>query len=121
VRVEKSADETYLMASTVAYVEAEPKTLTITGLSALEKVYDGTTTAQATGTPQLNGIVGDDDVSLAGTPVFTFQSVGPGADIPVTTTGYILAGDDAENYSLEQPELSADITAVPAGTTFKFR
>lgn len=121
VRVEKSADETYLMASTVAYVEAEPKTLTITGLSALEKVYDGTTTAQATGTPQLNGVVVGDDVSLSGTPVFTFQSVGPGADIPVTTTGYFLTGDDAENYSLEQPELSADITAVHAGTIFKFR
>jgi hypothetical protein len=59
----------------------------------------------------LNGVIGDDDVSLAGTPVCTFASANVGVGIAITTTGYTLSGADAANYSLIQPSMSATITA----------
>ncbi|AXT50393.1 T9SS C-terminal target domain-containing protein [Aquimarina sp. BL5] len=86
--------------------------LTITGLTGDDKVYDGTTSASATGTAMLSGIVGADNVSLGGSPVFTFASVNVGTGITITTTGYTISGTDSGNYSLTQPTLSADITAT---------
>jgi hypothetical protein len=87
------------------------KLLTVTGLTGSHKVYNGTTNATATGTAALSGVVGADDVSLAGTPVFTFASANAGTGIAITTTGYTLTGVNAGNYTLTQPSLSANITA----------
>jgi hypothetical protein len=87
------------------------KALTVTGLTAENKVYDGLTTATATGTAALSGVVGADVVSLSGTPTFTFSSANVGTGISVTTSGYSLTGEDAANYSLTQPTFSANITA----------
>ncbi|RXG17055.1 hypothetical protein DSM02_3153, partial [Leeuwenhoekiella polynyae] len=84
--------------------------LTITGLTGEDKEYDGTTAATASGTASLSGVVGADDVSLSGTPVFTFASADAGTGIAITTTGYTISGADAGNYTLTQPTLSADIT-----------
>jgi phosphotransferase system IIA component len=85
--------------------------LTITGLTGVNKAFDGTTSATATGTAALSGVVGLDDVSLTGTPVFTFASANAGTGIAITTTGYTLTGANAGNYTLTQPSLSANITA----------
>ena len=87
-------------------------TLTITGLTGDNKVYDGTTAATATGTATLDGVVGGDDVSLGGSPIFTFASANVGTGITINTSGYTLSGADAGKYSLTQPTLSADITAA---------
>jgi gliding motility-associated-like protein len=87
-------------------------TLTITGLTGDNKVYDGTTAATASGTATLDGVVGGDDVSLGGSPVFTFASANVGTGITMNTSGYTLTGADAGKYSLTQPTLSADITAA---------
>ena len=87
-------------------------TLTVTGLTGDDKVYDGNTTASASGTAALSGIVGSDDVSLSGTPTFTFADANVATGISITTTGYTLTGADAGNYSLTQQTLSADITAI---------
>lgn len=86
------------------------KALTVTGLTAENKVYDGLTTATASGTAELSGVVGADAVSLSGTPTFTFSSANVGTGISVTTSGYSLTGGDAANYTLTQPTLSANIT-----------
>jgi len=85
--------------------------LTVTGLTGDNKPYDGTTDATASGTATLDGILCEDAVTLAGTPVYTFAQADVGTDIEITTSGYTLAGDDAGNYDLTQPTLSADITA----------
>jgi hypothetical protein len=85
--------------------------LTITGLTGDNKAYDGDTDATAIGTASLRGVVGSDDVSLSGTPVFTFDSANVGTGIAITTSGYTLSGLNAGNYSLTQPSLSANITA----------
>ncbi len=88
------------------------KNLTISGLSGEDKEYDRSNTASFTGTPALVGIVGSDDVSLAGTPASTFADLLVGEAKPITVTGYTLAGTAAPNYTLTQPTgLTADITA----------
>ena len=87
------------------------KLLTLNGLTAENKVYDGLTTAIATGTASLSGVVGAELVSLSGTPSFNFTSATVGTGIPVTTSGYSLSGASASNYTLTQPSLTADITA----------
>ncbi len=86
------------------------KALSITGLTASDKVYDGVATASVTGTAQLDGVVGTDQVSLAGTPSFLFVQATVGEALDVTGSGFILAGTDAPNYSLIQPVLQASIT-----------
>ncbi len=86
------------------------KALTVSGLTAQNKVYDGLTTATATGTAALSGVVSPDAVSLTGTPTFTFVNATVGNSKTVNTTGYSLTGAQAGNYTLTQLTLSANIT-----------
>jgi hypothetical protein len=51
-------------------------------------------------------------VVLEGNPVFIFESAELGTDITITTTGFIITGNDNGNYTLTQPTLSADIVAT---------
>jgi hypothetical protein len=94
-----------------------PKALTITGLTGNNKPYDGNSSAMVSGTATLIGVVGADDVTLTGTPVFTFASANAGTGIAITTTGYTLTGADAGNYTLAQPSLSANITTQELAIT----
>ena len=87
--------------------------LTIVGLTGDDKVYDGTTNATASGTASLSGVVGADDVTLSGSPVYTFASPNVGIGITITTTGFTISGTDSGNYVLTQPTLSANITSDP--------
>lgn len=87
------------------------KELTVTGMTGDNKVYDATTAATYTGTPALSGIVGSDDVTLAGTAIANFVDRSVGIGIKINVTGLSLAGTAAGNYSLTVPQLSANITA----------
>jgi hypothetical protein len=90
----------------------DPALLAITGVTAENKEYDGTTTAALSG-GLLSGILGEDEVTfLAGTGDFADKNAG--SDIPVIASGYTLDGTDAGNYALEaQPAgIEADITPV---------
>jgi len=89
------------------------KPLTLSGVSASDKVYDGTTTATLSG-GALDSVVTGDAVSLvAGTGSFADKAVGTAKT--VTATGYSLSGTNAGNYTLRaQPTgLKASITAYP--------
>ena len=91
--------------------------LSITGVSASNKVYDGATTATLTG-GSLTGIVNSDVVTLtAGTGTFADANVGTAKT--VTASGYSLSGTGVTNYALSaQPSgLTADITARPLTIT----
>ena len=94
-------------ANVTAEITAKP--VTITGLTAEDKTYDGTTDATATGTPVIDGKVGSDDVSATiGTAAFADAKVGTGKT--VSFSGYALDGADKDNYTLSaQP---ADVTAA---------
>ena len=107
-----AADSNYSVSFVTADFSITAASLTITGLTGNNKVYDGTTNATASGTPVLSGVVSDDDVSLGGTPVFTFASAELGTDIQITTTEFIITGADSGNYNLTQPTLSADIVTT---------
>jgi filamentous hemagglutinin family protein len=83
--------------------------LALTGLTASNKIYDGTTAATLTGSASVAAIEGD-AVSVTGNGTGTFADKNAGAGKAVTATGYTLAGADAGNYVILQPEsLRADI------------
>ena len=88
--------------------------LTVIGVTAADKTYDGTTVATLSGTPNLNGVMGSDDVSLvtAGATA-SFADPAVGTNKPVTVTGYTITGADTNNYTLSQPsDLTASILAL---------
>ena len=93
----------------------EPKHVTITGISADNKVYDGNADADITGTPAISGLVAGDknDVKVDPTnATATFADADAGTAKKVTFTGYALTGTKAGNYTLSaQPaSVTADIT-----------
>jgi trimeric autotransporter adhesin len=103
------------------YILVEPTTttanitaviLTVTGITADDKPFDGTTAATLdTSGAMLVGVVNDDTVGLdVSGAVGTFASDGPGNDIPVTILGLTLTGPEAGNYTLTQPTTTANIT-----------
>src|SRR5690606_6886500 len=79
------------------------------------KVFDGTTTATLSGTAELVGVVGMDNVILGGTLEANFAQAEVGNDIPVSVTGFTTSGTESDNYSLTQPQgLTANITSSPS-------
>lgn len=93
-----------------------PKALTISGVSATNKVYDGTTADQLSfSTLSLNGVVSGDTVNLSSTGATgNFVNPNAGSNIAVDTSGFTISGASAGNYSLVQPAgLLASITPRP--------
>ena len=94
-----------------------PAAITVTGVRADNKTFDGNATATLNGTAAIN-VIGADEVALTGTASASFADATAGTGKPVSVSGYALAGGDAGNYVLSQPQgLSADIadaaTQVP--------
>ena len=89
-----------------------PAPLTIEGLSAQSRSYNGTAAVTLTG-GNLKGIFGGDDVSIAMPAEGTVADANKGTEKPVTYTPPELQGSDKDNYSLTAPELKANITAAP--------
>ncbi|NDE17149.1 hypothetical protein EBZ80_19690 [bacterium] len=82
--------------------------LTITGLSASNKVYDGLTTATVTGTPAYSGTVNSESFTVSGTVTWAFTDAAVGNAKSLTRTGTYSA--PSANYTVTQPTLSANIT-----------
>lgn len=92
--------------------------LTISGLSALNKTYDGTTAATLSGSAVLNGVQGSDSITLGGSPLATFASKNVGTGISVSASGYSVSGPNAGDYTLSQPSAGvANITQAPLTVT----
>jgi hypothetical protein len=90
----------------------------VSGLTANDKVYDGTNSATLTlsNTVVLAGLAGGDAGSVTlstNNYVATFANSNATSNITVTVTGLTLSGGDYTNYTLTQPVLSADITPAP--------
>ncbi len=86
-----------------------PRPVTISGVSAAEKVYDGTTDAEVTGTAALNGVIEDDkgEVTLVPGKV-AFADPDAGNEKKVIFSGWSITGGRASNYELTLPQ---DVTA----------
>ncbi len=107
-----AGDANWNAASATQTLTVNKKTLTISGLTGTNKVYDATTNASVTGTATLNGIVGSDVVDLSGSiPVFLFATKTVGTAKSISASGYILGGANASNYLITQPtSITANIT-----------
>ena len=100
----------YLLTQPIAALKASitPKALIVTGSTASNKSYDGSTAATIAG-GTLNGIVGLDVVTLNQSGSFVSPNVGNGIAVTATNT---ISGAQAANYTITQPTgLTANITA----------
>jgi hypothetical protein len=108
----------YKSASSSVSVTVNPKALTVTGITASDKVYDGTTnTTLHTNSAALNGVISGDAVALntaGATGAFSDPNVG--ANKTVLVSGLTLSSADAANYSLTPPALTANITPANSAT-----
>ncbi|MGL2966865.1 YDG domain-containing protein [Flavobacterium sp. XGLA_31] len=115
---------------TVATVSStvSPKGLTISGLTGVDKTYDGTTAASVTGIATLNGVVGSDDVTPNGTSAtYNFVTATAGTNKSITVLGFTLNGASAANYTVAQPtgitatiNKAASSIAVTGALTFTY-
>ena len=88
-----------------------PRPVTITGVSAQDKIYDGSADAEITGTAVINGLATGDteDVKVDATMAHaTFENANAGTAKTVNFSGYALTGAKARNYTL---------SAQPSGVT----
>jgi hypothetical protein len=104
------------VAQGTAQIKVNRKVLTLTGMSAQDKTFDGNTSAVVTGTPAFDsgGKADADEVDLDGNvaAIGTFANAAVGNNKSVTIVGG-LKGNDADNYNLVQ-QTSANI--LPAVT-----
>lgn len=101
-------------------LRVSPKGVTITGLQAESKTYDGTAAAVITGIPALSGLMAGDDVTVdAARAAAAFADADAGTGKTVLLSGYALTGADVANYTLiAQPTgITADITKAAITVT----
>lgn len=106
--------QTYNLCSGTGVLTINQQPLTVSGVTASSKIYNGytTTTINAKGAAPV-GVVGGENITIAtssATGTFADKNVGIGKT--VTIAGLALAGTaTTSNYSLTQPTATADITA----------
>jgi hypothetical protein len=117
IAISGASSANYVLGNTTATTTAtiSKRTLTITGVfSASNRIYDGTTDATGNvsvpASPGVSPVQGADDITLTGTPVFTYASAGVGTALAITSSGYSITGADTSNYTLTQLSLSSNIT-----------
>ncbi len=88
--------------SAVGSVTITAKALTIDGLTATDRAYDGTTEVALTG-GTLNGAIAGDDVTTTIPTIGTVATADAGDGKAVTATLNALTGNDAGNYTLAAP------------------
>ena len=93
--------------------------LTVTGITATNKMYDATTAATINvGAANLVGVSSGDNVTLDTTlATGVFQDKNAGSNKTVTVTGLALAGADAWKYELAPVTATANISRVPITVT----
>ncbi|AWB66614.1 hypothetical protein C2869_09305 [Saccharobesus litoralis] len=108
----------YSLAS--ATVDITPKILSVTGVSASDKVYDGTTSAQISGSVNFSAsFIDGDDVALnqAASIDVEFIDKNVGLDKTLIITGDLLTGSDAANYQATATA-TANISARDLNVSF---
>ncbi len=102
-----------LPSSAVGFGAINPTLLTITGVSATNKSFDGSRADKLSAADAaLRGVVSGSNIALSTTNAAgLFASSSPGNDLPVTASGFRISGADAANYTLLQPRgLTATIS-----------
>ena len=92
------------------------KEITISGITAENKVYNGTTDAVLVYTGvTFTGKLDGDDLTVTATGTFDDKNVGTGKT--VTITGFTFGGTDAANYTYNGGDLTATADITPASVT----
>lgn len=116
VTVQVPEDNLDYMGQVTARLTIDPKPLTVTGLTAKTRVYDGTKGVTLTG-GVLDGVIAEDHVSATMPQTGTYASADAGSGKAVNITAIDLTGEDAANYSLTQPDVTGEITQRPLEIT----
>ena len=105
----------YSIANQTTTADITAKTLTLTGLTASNKVYNGNKTATISNYGYLTGVIGSDAVDLAtGSTLAEFDTKNVGTGKTVTVSTLNLSGSDRSNYRIaNQTTTMANITAKP--------
>ena len=93
-----------------------PAPLSVAGVNASSKTYDGTNTATLnTSGANLTGVLGSDSVSLSvAGAAGTFSTSNAGNNLQVNASGFAIGGAQSGDYTLGQPSgLTANITPAP--------
>lgn len=107
-----------------------PKAISVTGISAVDRVYDGTTKVQLTGTPGTTegSFIGGDNVSFSaisdqtGTVTDAKAEDGKTVTVAAETLKGLLTGEDAKNYTVTQASTTTvNITKRPVTLQFPNR
>jgi filamentous hemagglutinin family protein len=106
-----ASSENYALQYVPGTLTITPLAVTLSGLSATDKIYDGTTLDSLTGSATDQGVLGGDSVTLSGTAVGAFSDQHAGVGKTVTVGGLSLTGSDAADYVLQPLTLTATITA----------
>jgi gliding motility-associated-like protein len=109
ITLDQVADANYLAARTSMVLTVAKKVITVSGITANTKIYDGTTIASIdTSNVIFNGIVSEDQITITTTGVFDTADAGTAKEVILTSTysGTVLA-----NYSItDQATTTASIT-----------
>ena len=94
------------------FILARP--LTVTGISASDKIFDGNSIAVLdTSSAILNGVLSGETVSLnSGSAIGNFVNKNVGTGKTVNGFGFTIGGADVANYSIVQPSTIADISPL---------
>ena len=115
-------NENYERVQATYTVNVTPKPVTISGVKANNKTYDGTDAAAFDLTDaRIDGIVEDgvaDDLKInAANAKAVFEDVNAGTDKTVSFTGFELTGQDAGNYTLSAQPANETADITPATIT----
>jgi hypothetical protein len=108
----------YSLQATTATTGADirPASISVSGITAENKVYDGTTKATLVlGGAALTGKIGVDDVTLGNGALGTFDNKNAGLAKPVGVTALSLVGADASNYVLQNTTATTNATITQVG------
>ncbi len=112
-----SATGTGLSNYSISYVNGSltvlPAALTISGITASNKIYDGTTAVTINGTPFYIGLQNSESFSVVGSAIAAFSDESAG-EKTVTISGYAAPSG---NYTITQPVLNATISPAPLTIT----
>ena len=109
----------YTLTQPAAAASITPFVLTVSGVTANDKVYDATTVATLNiGSAALAGVFSGDTVLLnAASAIGTFSTKHAGNSITVSVSGLTISGPQAADYVLAQPATTANITPAPVTVT----
>ena len=116
IRANQAGNSSYNAAAQVdQLLTINTKGLTVTGLTGVNKVYNGSTTATFTGTPTYDGLVYGQTFTVTGTPTASFANANVETGKTITIAGYTAP---STNYTVTQPTLTADITQASQTISF---